>query len=197
MIPGLADFALPFLRTLDPERAHELTLRALEAGLYPRQTFADDARLAQSIWGLEFPNPIGIAAGFDKDARAPAEVLTSGFGFAEIGTVTPRPQPGNPRPRVFRLLADRGMINRLGFNSEGHTAALDRLKRVQQRRHKGVIGVNIGTNKDSSDRDADYVAGLETFLPVADYLTVNISSPNTPGLRDFHAEEELDRLLGN
>ena len=196
MIPALADFALPFLRTLDPEKAHELTLRALESGLYPRQSGADDPRLAQTIWGLTFPNPIGIAAGFDKDARVPMEILSSGFGFAEIGTVTPRPQRGNPRPRVFRLPGDNGMINRLGFNSEGHAAVMPRLKRLQSITHRGVVGVNIGANKDSADRDADFVAGLEAFAPVADYLTVNISSPNTPGLRDFHMEEELDRLLG-
>ncbi len=196
MIPALADFALPFLRTLDPEKAHELTLRALETGLYPRRSETDDPRLAQTIWGLSFPNPIGIAAGFDKDARVPSEILNSGFGFAEIGTVTPRPQAGNPQPRVFRLPEDSGMINRLGFNSEGHAAVLARLQRLQSRAHQGVVGVNIGANKDSADRDADYVAGLETFAPVADYLTVNISSPNTPGLRDFHMEEELDRLLG-
>ena len=195
MIPGLADFALPFLRTLDPEKAHELTLRALEAGVYPRQSVADDPRLAQKIWGLAFPNPIGIAAGFDKDARVPEEILNSGFGFAEIGTVTPLPQAGNPQPRVFRLPADKGMINRLGFNSGGHAAVLARMKRLQRRGRKGVVGVNIGANKDSSDRDADYVAGVETFAPFADFLTVNISSPNTPGLRDFHALEELDRLL--
>ncbi|MDA7946798.1 MAG: quinone-dependent dihydroorotate dehydrogenase [Hyphomicrobiaceae bacterium] len=196
MIPGLADFALPFLRNLDPEKAHELTLRALEAGLYPRQSMADDPRLAQTVWGLGFSNPVGIAAGFDKGARVPEEILNSGFGFAEIGTVTPQPQPGNPRPRIFRLPADKGMINRLGFNSEGHAAVLARMKRLGRRGLKGVVGVNIGANKDSGDRDADYVAGLEIFAPVADYLTVNISSPNTPGLRDFHALDELDRLLG-
>ena len=163
MIPGLADFALPFLRTLDPERAHEVTLRALEAGVYPRQCVADDPRLAQTIWKLKFPNPVGIAAGFDKDARVPLEIIGSGFGFAEIGTVTPLPQPGNPSPRVFRLPSERGMINRLGFNSKGHATALARLTQLQRRNHSGVIGVNIGANKDSSDRDADYVAGLEMF----------------------------------
>ncbi len=192
MITGLTDFAMPFLRTLDPERAHEITLRAMEAGLYPRQCEADDPRLAQKIGVLDFPNPIGIAAGFDKDARVPAAILDSGFGFAEVGTLTPRPQTGNPTPRVFRLPDDGAMINRLGFNNEGHEAALARLKGVKAR---GVIGVNIGANKDSTDREADYVAGLEAFSSVADYLTVNISSPNTPGLRDLQAPKELDHLL--
>ena len=119
MISGLADLALPFLRTLDPEKAHELTLRAMESGLYPRQMEANDPRLAQTLWGLNFPNPIGIAAGFDKNARVPGAILQSGFGFAEIGTVTPLPQSGNPRPRIFRLTNDGAMINRLGFNNEG------------------------------------------------------------------------------
>jgi len=192
MIPSLADLALPFLRVLDPEHAHEVTLKALEAGLYPRPMEADDTRLAQSIWGLDFPNPIGIAAGFDKDARAPGAILNSGFGFAEVGTLTPRPQTGNPRPRVFRLTQDRAMINRLGFNNEGHKRALTRLAR---RSSKGVIGVNIGANKDAADRQGDYVAGLETFSPAADYFTVNISSPNTPGLRDLQGPRELDELL--
>lgn len=192
MIPGLADFAMPFLRTLEPEQAHELTLRAMEAGLFARACGTDDNALSQSIWGLTFPNPVGIAAGFDKDARVPDAILGSGFGFAEIGTVTPRPQSGNPRPRVFRLPDDGAMINRLGFNSGGHAAVL---KRLERRPKKGIVGVNIGANKDSTDRDADYVAGLEAFSAAADYFTVNISSPNTPGLRDLQAPKELDRLL--
>ncbi len=192
MISGIADFAMPFLRTLDPERAHELTLIAMETGLYPRQCEVDDPRLMQKIGVLEFPNPVGIAAGFDKDARVPDAILDSGFGFAEVGTLTPHPQEGNPKPRVFRLSADKAMINRLGFNNDGHGKALVRLKR---RKVRGVIGVNIGANKDSSDRKADYLAGLEALSSVADYFTINISSPNTPGLRDLQAPGELDRLL--
>lgn len=192
MISALADLAMPFLRTLEPEQAHEMTLRAMETGLFSQSCGADDKRLGQDIWNLHFPNPVGIAAGFDKDARVPNAILASGFGFAEIGTVTPRPQSGNSRPRVFRLPEDGGMINRLGFNSSGHAATLDRLKR---RPRRGIVGVNIGANKDSEDRDADYVAGLEAFAGVADYFTVNISSPNTPGLRDLQAPKELDRLL--
>jgi dihydroorotate dehydrogenase len=191
MMSGLASLALPFLHALEPERAHELTLRALEAGIYPRSA-PDDPRLAQTLWGLEFSNPVGIAAGFDKNARVADAILASGIGFAEVGTVTPRPQAGNPRPRVFRLPDDGALINRLGFNNEGHAAVLARL---QRRRGRGVVGVNIGANRDSEDREADYVAGLEAFYGVADYFTVNVSSPNTPGLRDLQAPKALDALL--
>jgi dihydroorotate dehydrogenase len=147
--------------------------------------------LRQTICGLEFPNPLGMAAGFDKDARVPGPLLAMGFGFAEIGTVTPRPQPGNARPRVFRLIRERGAINRLGFNSGGHEAAKTRLAR----RPVGVIGVNIGANKDSADPVEDFAAGLRAFYPVADYFTVNVSSPNTPGLRDLQAPDRLAQLL--
>ncbi len=190
MIGGLLNVAQSGLLFLDPERAHELTLRALERGVYARGG-ADDPRLRQSVFGLDFPNPIGMAAGFDKDARVPAALLAMGFGFTEIGTVTPRPQPGNPRPRVFRLIRERGAINRLGFNSGGHDAARARL----QRRPAGILGVNIGANKDSADPAEDYVTGLRLFYDVADYFTVNISSPNTPGLRDLQAPDRLDDLL--
>ena len=191
MIGGLAGLALPFLHALEPERAHEVTLRALETGLYPRAE-PDDPRLALEICGLTIPNPVGIAAGFDKNARVPDAILQSGFGFAEAGTVTPRPQPGNPRPRVFRLPRDGALINRLGFNNAGHAAVLERLG---TRPRRGVVGVNIGANKDSPDRTADYVAGLQAFWSMADYFTVNISSPNTPGLRDLQAPAALDVLL--
>ena len=184
--------ARPLLHALEPERAHELTLRSLEAGLHPRSSAPDDPRLAANAWGLAFPNPLGIAAGFDKDARVVAEVLAMGLGFAEIGTVTPRPQHGNPRPRVFRLAVDRALINRLGFNSGGHAAALARLIRTPP---QGVVGVNVGANKDASDRAADYVAGIHCFYDVAGYLCVNVSSPNTPGLRDLQAPAALDGLL--
>ncbi len=191
---GIAlDLARPLLFALEPEHAHNLTLRALEAGLYPRSSAADDVRLGQTVFGLPFPNPIGIAAGYDKDARVPDAILGLGFGFAEIGSVTPQPQTGNPSPRVFRLIAERAVINRLGFNNEGHGAALARLS---QRRQQGVVGVNVGANKDAADRTADYVAGIATFYRVASYFTVNISSPNTPGLRDLQAPAALDELLG-
>ena len=192
MMDALNQLALPVLRLLEPERAHEVTLRALEAGLYPRQKRADDPRQAQSVWDLEFPNPIGLAAGFDKDARVAGAFLKMGFGFVEVGTVTPRPQPGNPKPRVFRLAGDHAIINRLGFNSSGHTTVAARLAAMPR---SGIIGVNIGPNRDAHDPAADFVAGIEAFSATADYLTINISSPNTPGLRDLHGLEALDRLL--
>ena len=190
MIGRLIDMAQSGLLFLDPERAHELTLRALETGVFPRAA-PDDPKLRQTVWGLEFPNPLGMAAGFDKDARVPEALLAMGFGFAEIGTVTPLPQPGNARPRVFRLIRERATINRLGFNSGGHVAAKTRL----ERRPAGVIGVNIGANKNSADSVEDFAAGLRAFYGLADYFTVNISSPNTPGLRDLQAPDRLSRLL--
>lgn len=184
------------LLLLDPEKAHELTLRALERGFYAKSQTPDDPRLSQTLWGLRFTNPLGMAAGFDKDGRVAAPLLQLGFGFTEAGTVTPLPQPGNPRPRIFRLFRERAVINRLGFNSEGHDAALARLARLGETRPAtGVVGVNIGANKDSLDPVADYVAGLCKFIDVADYFAINISSPNTPGLRDLQGPEELDALL--
>ncbi len=191
MIGRIIDLAQSGLLFLDPERAHELTLRALEAGVFPRAAAADDGRLRQTVCGLDFPNPLGMAAGFDKDGRVPGALLAMGFGFAEIGTVTPRPQPGNVRPRVFRLIRERGAINRLGFNSGGHAAVAARLGA----RPAGVLGINIGANKDSADPVEDFAAGLTAFWRLADYFTVNISSPNTPGLRDLQAPDRLSRLL--
>lgn len=193
MISSLSKLAQPLLLMLPPEQAHEATLRALEKGLYPRPAEPDDPRLAMDAFGLHFSNPVGISAGFDKDARVPDAVLDLGFGFAEIGTVTPLPQPGNPAPRVFRLIRDRAVINRLGFNSGGHAAALARLER---RKPAGIVGINIGANKSSTDRPGDYVEGIAAFYDVASYFTANISSPNTPGLRDLQAPAALDDLLG-
>jgi len=192
MMGPLAGLARPFLLALDPEVAHELTLRALELGVYPRCTAKRARALEVAIWGETLPNPIGIAAGFDKDARVPDAVLGLGCGFAEVGTTTPVPQSGNPAPRVFRLVDDRAVINRLGFNNAGHRAAQARL---QARPRRGVVGVNIGANKECADRVADYVAGIDAFYDVASYFTVNISSPNTPGLRDLQAPDALDDLL--
>jgi dihydroorotate dehydrogenase len=180
------------LQALDPERAHELAIRGLELGLYPRAPATDDPRLGQTLWGLHFANPVGMAAGFDKNARVFAPLLATGFGFVEVGTLTPLPQNGNPRPRLFRSGRDEAVINRLGFNNEGQDAALARLRG----RRRGVVGVNIGANRDSADLMADYVAGLRRMSPVADYLTINISSPNTPGLRALQAPEALDELVG-
>ncbi|MFA5901415.1 MAG: quinone-dependent dihydroorotate dehydrogenase, partial [Hyphomicrobium sp.] len=191
MLKALFDLAPRALTLLPPEVAHETTLRALETGAFPAAG-ADDASLACCFAGLSVPNPIGIAAGFDKDGRVPDALLRLGCGFAEIGTVTPLAQPGNPSPRVFRLRRDRAIINRLGFNNGGHDAAL---RRLQRRPHNGVVGVNIGANKDSSDRVADYVAGINTFYDVASYFTINISSPNTPGLRDLQDPAALHELL--
>ncbi len=186
--------ARPFLFGFAPEQAHELTLRALETGVYPRGAWPDDPRLRTHAFGLTFSNPVGIAAGFDKDARVPDAVLGLGCGFAEAGTLTPKPQAGNPQPRVFRLVSDAAMINRLGFNNGGHDAALRRLASRASR--GGIVGVNVGANKETVDKTADFVAGIETFYDIASYLMVNISSPNTPGLRDLQAPAALDELLG-
>jgi dihydroorotate dehydrogenase len=192
MINTLFAVARPILFALPPEDAHELTLKSLERGIYPRDNAPSDARLAVKVAGLTFPNPIGIAAGFDKDARVPDAVLGLGCGFAEIGTVTPLAQTGNPKPRVFRLVDEKALINRLGFNNEGHQAARARL---QLRTASGIVGVNIGANKDTVDRIADYVAGIEAFNSVATYFMVNISSPNTTGLRKLQDPGSLDVLL--
>ena len=177
---------------IDPEKAHGLSVTALKSGFLPTCMVPHDPRLQQTVAGLVFPNPLGMAAGYDKNAEVPGPLLRLGFGFTEIGTVTPRAQSGNPKPRLFRLVEDEGVINRLGFNNEGHAAALERLK---QARLRGIVGVNIGANKDSEDRIADYVQGIEAFYAVASYFTVNISSPNTPGLRDLQARESLAALL--
>ncbi|QDP19426.1 quinone-dependent dihydroorotate dehydrogenase [Sphingomonas xanthus] len=181
----------PAAFALDAETAHRATIRAL--ALAPRRALPSFApSLSQHVAGLRFPSPVGLAAGFDKDGEVPDAMLDMGFGFVEVGTLTPRPQPGNPKPRLFRLVEDRAVINRMGFNNGGQQAALERL---QRRERRGILGVNIGANKDSGDRIADYVAGLKAMGPVADYLTVNISSPNTPGLRTLQAGGELVELL--
>ncbi|MCB1420874.1 MAG: quinone-dependent dihydroorotate dehydrogenase [Nitratireductor sp.] len=182
------------LFSLDPETAHGVSITALKAGLLPPCPAVNDPRLAVELAGLEFPNPVGLAAGYDKNAEVPDAVLKLGFGFTEIGTITPRPQPGNPKPRLFRLVEERGVINRLGFNNEGHAAALNRLE--ARRGRPGIVGVNIGANKDSEDFVADYMKGVQAFAHLASYFTVNISSPNTPGLRNLQAGEALERLLG-
>ena len=180
----------PLVFQLDAERAHRLTISALKA-LPAMRRERPDPLLSSQVAGLLFPNPVGLAAGFDKDAEVFAQMLGLGFGFAEVGTVTPLPQAGNPRPRLFRLPRDKAVINRLGFNNGGLHAARGRLAR----RGGGVVGANIGANKDSADRIADYAAGVEAMAPVADYLTVNISSPNTPGLRGLQDKGALDELL--
>lgn len=189
---SLSTLATRLLRSLPPETAHAAALTALEAGVYPRSYQPDDQALGVTVAGLAFPNPVGLAAGFDKDARVPDAVLRMGCGFAEVGTVTPLPQAGNPRPRVFRLPEDGGLINRLGFNNGGHAQAFQRLT---ARRDSGIVGVNIGANRDATDRAADYAQGIATFSDVAQYFMVNISSPNTPGLRDLQTTVLLDALL--
>jgi dihydroorotate dehydrogenase len=182
----------PLLRLLDPEDAHRLAILALKIPPFVRLV-PNDPRLGVRAFGLNFPNPIGMAPGFDKHGEVPDALLRLGFGFVEIGTVTPQPQSGNPRPRVFRLLADEAVINRLGFNSDGAAAVLRRLAARANR--GGIVGVNIGANRDAADRIGDYVRMIETFAPVASYFTVNISSPNTPGLRELQQGKVFDELL--
>lgn len=181
----------PLIFRLDAERAHRLSIAALE--LRPRVSPSFPGPLTTSVAGIGFPSPVGLAAGFDKDAEVADAALGLGFGFVEIGTVTPLPQEGNPKPRLFRLSEDRAVINRMGFNNRGQADALQRL--AKRDRSRGIVGVNIGANKDSPDRIADYVQGVRTMSPVADYLTINISSPNTPGLRQLQDEGALRALL--
>ncbi|MET3519455.1 quinone-dependent dihydroorotate dehydrogenase [Mesorhizobium abyssinicae] len=181
------------LFSFDPETAHGLSIAALRCGLPVASRPPRDERLKVSIGGLDFPNPLGMAAGYDKNAEVPDALLGLGFGFAEVGTVTPLPQAGNPKPRIFRLTADEAVINRLGFNNEGHDAAERRL--AARKGRAGIVGVNIGANKDSADRIGDYERGVTRFAPYASYLTVNISSPNTPGLRNMQARAQLGELL--
>ena len=192
MITLFESWARPLLRFLDAEDAHRLAIMALKIPPFVR-LLPDDPRLAVRAFGLNFPNPVGMAAGFDKHAEVPGALLKLGFGFVEVGTVTPQPQIGNARPRVFRLAADHGVINRLGFNSEGAEAVLRRL--AARANAGGIVGVNIGANKDSPDRIADYVRLIEAFAPVASFFTVNISSPNTPGLRELQQGKVFDELL--
>ena len=187
----LFDLARPALFAIDPERAHRLTVRAL--ALAGRRGPPAAGALAIDVAGLGFPNPLGMAAGFDKDAEVPDQLLGLGFGFAEVGSITPRPQAGNPRPRLFRLIEDRAVINRMGFNNGGAEVARDRL--VRRAGRPGIVGINVGANKDSEDRIADYVAMTRVMAPLASYLAVNISSPNTPGLRALQDEGALTGLL--
>jgi dihydroorotate dehydrogenase len=192
MIRALDALSLPFLTLLDPEDAHRLAIRGLQFMPLPKPG-PDDPRLAVRAFGLNFPNPVGLAAGFDKSAEAPDALLQLGFGFVEIGSVTPLPQAGNPRPRLFRLVGDKAVINRMGFNNDGGDVVLRRL--AARANNGGIVGVNVGANKDSADRTADYVKLIELFAPVASYFTVNVSSPNTPGLRNLQQASALDDLL--
>ncbi|CAN7297922.1 quinone-dependent dihydroorotate dehydrogenase [Brevundimonas sp. LjRoot202] len=189
---ALTDFGAAALRLLDPEIAHRLAILALRIAPLPAPP-ADDPVLATTVAGLRLSNPVGLAAGLDKNGEALRGLSRLGFGFVECGSVTPRPQPGNPRPRLFRLSEDRAVINRMGFNNAGLEAFAARLAR---RPAGAVIGANLGANKETEDKAADYVAGLERLKGLADYVTVNVSSPNTPGLRDLQGRAALDDLLG-
>lgn len=180
----------PVIYTLDPERAHRLTVAALSAS--PPLPMAKPGRLKTTVAGIEFANPLGMAAGFDKDAQVPDQIMGLGFGFSEAGSITPLPQTGNPKPRLFRLTKDQAVINRMGFNNYG---AEDALARLKHRKRRGVLGINIGANKDSADRIEDYRIMAQKMAPFADYLAVNISSPNTPGLRALQDEAALADLL--
>lgn len=186
--------ATRLLHALDPESAHRLTVKAVS--LLPVVDVPQaDSRLAVRVAGLDFVHPVGLAAGFDKNAEAAHAMPRFGFAGVEVGTLTPQPQAGNPRPRLFRLSEDMAVINRMGFNNDGQAAALGRIERLRRRRGRALLGINIGANKDAVDRIADYVTGVRTMAPLADWLTVNISSPNTPGLRALQDEGALDALL--
>lgn len=183
----------PLVRLFDPETAHGLTVKALKAGLVPPQPRVEHASLEVALWGLRFPNPVGLAAGFDKNAEAPDAMLRQGFGFVEIGSVTPRPQPGNPRPRMFRLTEDAAVINRMGFNNEGMDSVA---RRLEARARIGIVGANLGKNKDTEDAASDYEKGAARLGPLADYMVINVSSPNTPGLRSLQGRDQLEGLVG-
>ena len=188
-----SDLGAALLRCLPAESAHRATLSlvGIVAPFLPAAA-PDDPRLRVKALGLDFPNPVGLAAGFDKDADVPGAMAKFGFGFVECGTVTPKPQAGNPRPRLFRLGEDKAVINRMGFNNAGMAAVA---RNFATRGNRGIVGINIGANKDSTDRIADYVLGFATLAPLAAYVTVNVSSPNTPGLRGLQNSDELTRLL--
>ncbi len=190
----LYQLARPCLFQVDAETAHNLSLAALKIAPIPSLGFNSGA-LAQTLAGLKFANPVGLAPGYDKNAEVPVEILRLGFGFTEVGTLTPLPQEGNPKPRLFRLVEDNAVINRMGFNNEGQAVAIARLRNIPDNALTGPMGINIGANKDSADRVADYVIGVQNMEPLADYLTINISSPNTPGLRALQDKAALDDLL--
>ena len=197
-MPAFIDVAQRMLRLLPPETAHRLTLRALAAvpAALLNTDRPNDAILGTNVFGLDFPNPVGLAAGFDKNAEVFDPSLRLGFGFVEIGSVTPRPQAGNPRPRLFRLAGDGAVINRMGFNNDGLAAVASRLaRRPASGNTRGILGANLGKNKDSIDAAADYAAGVRALGPHADYLVINVSSPNTPGLRALQGRAPLEALI--
>ena len=193
---GLYNIARSLLFTLPPETAHGLAIFGLKHGLVLADHHRDDDCLSLELWGMNFSNPVGLGAGFDKNAEVPCPMLAQGFGFVETGTVTPKPQTGNPKPRLFRLAEDRAVINRMGFNNMGLDVYANNLKRRAGLGKRGIVGANIGANKDSDDPIQDYVTCLKRLLGLASYFTINISSPNTPGLRKLQGREALDELLG-
>jgi len=202
-MPFLSRMTMPLLRSLPAERAHSITLKALQMGLHHtlglKPALGQEAmdRLACQVWDIKFPNPLGLAAGFDKNGEVIDPMLSLGFGFVEIGSVTPRPQAGNPKPRLFRLTKDQAIINRMGFNNEGIAAVAARVAswRSSVRAHPGVLGVNLGKNKDSEDAAADYSLGAARFARISDYIVINVSSPNTPGLRALQSKDALRDIL--
>lgn len=191
--PNLFSLVKPAIFALDSEKAHRMAISALKLLPTPRTPTAKPSRMVSTVAGIEFPNPVGVAAGFDKDAEVPDALLRLGFGFTEVGSITPKPQAGNPKPRLFRLVEDEAVINRMGFNNAGAQAALSRLKARADR--SGIVGINIGANKDSDDRIADYALMAKMMAPLASYLAVNVSSPNTPGLRALQDESALTALI--
>ncbi|KAG7191111.1 hypothetical protein KM043_007145 [Ampulex compressa] len=188
--------AVPFVQLLDPEVAHNLAVKVLKWGLVPKQRVEDPASLATKVWDMEFKNPVGMAAGFDKQGEAVEGLHKIGFSFVEIGSVTPKPQSGNIKPRVFRLSEDNAVINRYGFNSDGHDVVWQRLYNLKDKGNlQGIVGVNLGKNKTSEDAAQDYVDGIKKFADIADYFVINVSSPNTPGLRNLQSKKNLQDLL--
>ncbi|XP_011066039.1 PREDICTED: dihydroorotate dehydrogenase (quinone), mitochondrial [Acromyrmex echinatior] len=191
-----SDVAIPLVQLINPEIAHKFSVITLKYGLVPKQKTNDPILLQTTVLGLPFKNPIGMAAGFDKQGEAVEGLHKIGFGFVEIGSVTPKPQSGNPKPRIFRLPEDNAVVNRCGFNSDGHDIIWDRLKRLKEHKNfDGILGVNLGSNKETKDVIQDYIDGIKKFMDVADYFVINISSPNTPGLRSLQNKKNLEELL--
>ncbi|XP_029647535.1 dihydroorotate dehydrogenase (quinone), mitochondrial-like isoform X2 [Octopus sinensis] len=192
-----SQFVMPAVKILSPENAHRFGVALAKYRLFGRSSVADPAILNTKVWDLEFRNPVGVAAGFDKHGEAVDGLLKIGFGFVEVGSITPKPQPGNPKPRVFRLDEDCAVINRYGFNSDGHEVVYNRLMERNEKTVKkpGILGINLGKNKTSENSEQDYASGVSLFGQLADFLVVNISSPNTPGLRNLQGRENLEKLI--
>ncbi|XP_031847532.2 dihydroorotate dehydrogenase 2 [Nomia melanderi] len=189
-------YALPLIQLVDPEFAHNAAIKVLKYRLLGKQKSEDPPSLRTNVWGLQFKNPLGMAAGFDKQGEAVEGLHRIGFSFVEIGSVTPKPQSGNPKPRLFRLKEDNAVVNRYGFNSEGHDVVWQRLKKLKDNRSfHGIVGVNLGKNKTMEDAAQDYIDGIKKFSDVADYFVINVSSPNTPGLRSLQSKNDLEQLL--